>query len=43
MNFWAFMSEKWWVIIIVIIICGTIGQIFQTNVSISQIFWEVLL
>ncbi|WP_337234462.1 helix-turn-helix transcriptional regulator [Staphylococcus epidermidis] len=29
MNFLAFMSEKWWVIIIIVsIICGTIGQIF---------------
>ena len=30
MNFWEFMSEKWWVINkIENIICGTIGQIFS--------------
>lgn len=30
MNFWEFASEKWWVIVIVlIIICGTLTDIFS--------------
>lgn len=30
MNFWMFLSEKWWlVIIILLIICGTIGQVYS--------------
>lgn len=30
MNFWMFVSEKWWlVIIILLIICGTIGQVYS--------------
>ncbi|MCG7419199.1 helix-turn-helix domain-containing protein [Macrococcus epidermidis] len=30
MNFWIFVSEKWWlVIIILLIICGTIGQVYS--------------
>ncbi|WP_083308585.1 helix-turn-helix domain-containing protein [Staphylococcus sp. HMSC067B04] len=29
MNLWGFLSEKWWlVMIIVIIICGSVAQIF---------------
>ncbi|PNZ70601.1 XRE family transcriptional regulator [Staphylococcus croceilyticus] len=31
LNFWDFLSQKWWfVLIIVIIICGTISQIFTS-------------
>ena len=30
MNVWEFLSEKWWlVMIIVIIICGSVAQIFS--------------
>ncbi|WP_203262154.1 helix-turn-helix domain-containing protein [Streptococcus uberis] len=30
MNFWMFLSERWWlVIILLLIICGTLGQIFS--------------
>ncbi|UXR76399.1 MULTISPECIES: helix-turn-helix transcriptional regulator [unclassified Staphylococcus] len=29
MNFWEFANEKWWfILIIVLVICGTFGQIF---------------
>ncbi|MCJ1655336.1 helix-turn-helix transcriptional regulator [Staphylococcus sp. NRL 16/872] len=31
LNFWDFLSQKWWfVLIIVVIICGTITQIFTS-------------
>ncbi|PNZ31794.1 putative DNA binding protein [Staphylococcus petrasii] len=31
LNFWDFLSQKWWfVLIIVVIVCGTITQIFTS-------------
>ncbi|GGG94469.1 XRE family transcriptional regulator [Staphylococcus pragensis] len=31
LNFWDFLSQKWWLVLaIVVIICGTISQIFAS-------------
>ena len=31
LNFWDFLSQKWWfVLILVVIVCGTITQIFTS-------------